>query len=83
VGFAAWPAGGVDRLHPHDVDEVYQVESGRGSIRVAGEDRSVGPGSIVYVAAKTDHRFHSIEVELRVLVLWAPPQPNKSAARGA
>jgi mannose-6-phosphate isomerase-like protein (cupin superfamily) len=73
VGYAVWPAGGIDRQQPHGEDEVYHVVSGRGSIRVAGEDRPVGPGSVVYVAARTEHRFHSIEEELRVLVFWAPP----------
>jgi len=73
VGYAVWPAGAEDRQRPHEEDEVYHVVSGRGSIRVAGEDRPVGPGSVVYVAARVEHRFHSIEEELRVLVFWAPP----------
>jgi mannose-6-phosphate isomerase-like protein (cupin superfamily) len=74
MGFSIWPAGGVDRQQPHKEDEVYFVVSGRGSIRVAGEDATVGPGSIVYVPATVEHRFHSIEEELRVLVFWAPPR---------
>ena len=73
VGYALWPAGGQDRQQPHQEDEVYHVVAGRGSIRVAGEDTTVGPGSIVYVPARVEHRFHSIEEELRVLVFWAPP----------
>jgi mannose-6-phosphate isomerase-like protein (cupin superfamily) len=73
VGYAVWPAGGDDRQRPHEQDEVYHVVAGRGSIRVAGEDTTVGPGSIVYVPARVEHRFHSIEEELRVLVFWAPP----------
>jgi mannose-6-phosphate isomerase-like protein (cupin superfamily) len=73
VGYAIWPAGGEDRQQPHEEDEVYHVVAGRGSIRVAGEDTTVGPGSIVYVPARVQHRFHSIEEELRVLVFWAPP----------
>lgn len=73
VGYAVWPAGGQDRQQPHEEDEVYHVVSGRGSIRVAGEDRAVGPGSVVCVPARVEHRFHSIEEELRVLVFWAPP----------
>jgi mannose-6-phosphate isomerase-like protein (cupin superfamily) len=73
VGYAVWPAGGEDRQRPHEEDEVYHVVAGRGSIRVAGEDTTVGPGSIVYVAARVEHRFHSIVEELRVLVFWAPP----------
>ena len=73
VGYAVWPAGVRDRQRPHREDEVYHVVSGRGVIQVAGENRPVGPGSIVYVAANTEHHFHSVEEELRVLVFWAPP----------
>jgi mannose-6-phosphate isomerase-like protein (cupin superfamily) len=49
------------------------VISGRGSISVADEDRPVKPGSLVFVAAGVEHRFHDIDEELRVLVFWAPP----------
>jgi mannose-6-phosphate isomerase-like protein (cupin superfamily) len=73
VGLAVWPAGSVDRQHPHQEDEVYYVIGGHGAIRVADEDRSVQPGSLVFVAAGVEHRFHDIEEDLRVLVFWAPP----------
>ena len=73
VGLAIWPAGSTDRQKPHREDEVYYVISGRGSIRVADEDRPVKPGSLVFVAAQVEHRFHDITEDLRVLVLWAPP----------
>jgi quercetin dioxygenase-like cupin family protein len=46
---------------------------------VAGETRELGPGSIVFVEKGVSHRFHDIEEELRVLVLFAPPQGAKSA----
>jgi mannose-6-phosphate isomerase-like protein (cupin superfamily) len=73
VGLAIWPEATADRQRPHLEDEVYYVISGRGTIRVAGEDRPVQPGSLVFVAAGVEHRFHSIEEDLRVLVFWAPP----------
>ena len=73
VGLAVWPAGSIDRQQPHKEAEVYYVISGRGSIRVADEDRPVKPGSLVFVAAGVEHRFHDIEEDLRVLVFWAPP----------
>ena len=68
-----WPRETADRQKPHAEDEVYYVISGYGSIRVADEDRPVKPGSLVFVAAGIEHRFHSIEEDLRVLVFWAPP----------
>jgi mannose-6-phosphate isomerase-like protein (cupin superfamily) len=49
------------------------VISGRATIRVAGEERVVKAGSLVFVAAGVEHRFHDIEEDLRVLVFWAPP----------
>jgi mannose-6-phosphate isomerase-like protein (cupin superfamily) len=73
VGLAIWPAGSTDRQKPHREDEVYYVITGRGSIRVADEDRPVKPGSLVFVGAGVEHRFHDIDEELRVLVFWAPP----------
>jgi mannose-6-phosphate isomerase-like protein (cupin superfamily) len=71
---AFWPAGGADDQTPHTEDEVYFVASGRGRIRVADEDRAVRAGTVVYVAAGVDHRFHSIEEDLKVLVFWSPPR---------
>lgn len=73
VGLAVWPAGAIDRQQPHREDEVYYVIEGRGSISVAGESREVVPGSLVFVAAGVEHRFHDIAEALRVLVFWAPP----------
>ena len=73
VGLSIRKAGSIDRQQPHQQDEVYYVISGRGSIRVAAEDRPVKPGSLVFVAAGVEHRFHDIEEDMRVLVFWAPP----------
>jgi mannose-6-phosphate isomerase-like protein (cupin superfamily) len=73
VGLSIWPRGTTDRQRPHEEDEVYYVISGSATIRVGDEDRSVQPGSLVFVAAQAEHRFHDIEEDLRVLVFWAPP----------
>src|SRR5439155_12358634 len=70
VGLYVLPAGGVDPQKPHTEDEVYYVVSGRASIKVADEDREVQPGTVVYVAAGLEHRFHSITDDLTVLVLF-------------
>lgn len=80
AGLAIWPRGATDRQKPHLEDEVYYVISGRGTIRVAGEDREVSPGSLVFVAAGVEHRFHEIQEDLRVLVFWAPPHGAPPAA---
>jgi len=77
VGLASWPAGSVDTQQPHTEDEVYYVVRGRARITVAGEERPVGPGSIVFVATGVDHRFHDIEEDMQVLVFWAPPRRSR------
>ena len=74
MGVYVLPAGGVDPQSPHTEDEVYYVVSGQAQIKVADEDRAVQAGSIVYVAKNAEHRFHSIEEELILLVFFAPAE---------
>lgn len=80
LGLYALPAGGVDSQNPHTEDEVYFVTAGRAMVTVAGEDRAVGPGNVVYVAAAVPHRFHSITEDLRLLVFFAPAEYSQAAA---
>ena len=77
LGLATWPVGSVDTQQPHTEDEVYHVLGGRARITVAGEERPVGPGSVVFVATGVEHRFHDIEEDLQVLVFWAPPRRSR------
>ena len=72
VGLYVLGAGTEDPQRPHTEDEIYHVVRGRATIRVADEDRPVGPGSVVYVAASVVHRFHTIEEDLEILVVFAP-----------
>lgn len=74
MGLYVLPPGGTDPQSPHTEDEVYYVVSGKARIRVGEEDRDVEAGSIVYVAKNVEHRFHSIEEELKVLVFFAPAE---------
>jgi len=53
---------------------VYYVISGKAKIVVEDEDRAVQAGSIVYVAKNVEHRFHSIEEGLTLLVFFAPAE---------
>ena len=74
MGLYELKAGAKDPQKPHSEDEVYYVVSGRGKIFVENEDRDVMPGSIIYVAANTEHRFHSITEDLSLLVFFAPAE---------
>ena len=74
MGLYVLPAGDVDPQSPHTEDEVYYVVSGKARIKVGEEDREVRAGSIVYMAKNVEHRFHSIEEDLKVLVFFAPAE---------
>jgi mannose-6-phosphate isomerase-like protein (cupin superfamily) len=74
AGLYVLPAGGTDRQIPHHEDELYYVIRGRARLRVASEEHAVGEGSIIFVAAKVEHRFYEIQEELVVLVFFAPAE---------
>ncbi|MCC3768286.1 cupin domain-containing protein [Streptomyces sp. UNOC14_S4] len=74
VGLYALDAGDQDPQSPHAQDEVYMVVSGRAAITVGDETTDVGRGSVVYVPAGVTHRFHHISEDLRVLVVFSPPE---------
>jgi mannose-6-phosphate isomerase-like protein (cupin superfamily) len=74
VGVYELPAGGTDPQSPHTEDEVYYIVKGKAQIRVANEDQPAQAGSVVYVAKNVEHRFHSIEEDLTVIVFFAPAE---------
>jgi mannose-6-phosphate isomerase-like protein (cupin superfamily) len=74
AGLYALPAGSTDPQAPHNEDEIYYVIKGRASIDVAGEVQQVEPGTIIFVAKNVPHRFHDIQEDLEVLVLFAPAE---------
>ena len=80
AGLYVLPTRHQDPQTPHTEDEVYVVLKGRGQIALDGQDRPVIPGSIVYVPAQMEHRFHSIEEDLQVLVLFAPAEGTHTGA---
>lgn len=78
VGLYELPAGGHDPQGPHTEDEVYYVISGRGRITVGDEERAVGPGSVVFVDAEVEHRFHDIEEDLSIIVAFGPAEGSRA-----
>ncbi len=74
-GIYTLPAGAKDMQGPHDEDEVYLVIRGKARVRVAGEERRVGPGSLLYVRATSEHSFFEIEEEITMLVFFASGGP--------
>jgi len=74
AGLYVLAAGSTDPQRPHHEDEMYYVVRGRARFKASGEDREVSAGSVIYVAAEVEHRFHDIEEELAVLVFFAPAE---------
>jgi mannose-6-phosphate isomerase-like protein (cupin superfamily) len=74
AGLYALRAGELDPQRPHAQDEMYLVMSGRAAITVGEETTYVARGSVVYVPAGTPHRFHHVTEDLRVLVVFSPPE---------
>jgi len=74
AGLYMLAAGAVDTQEPHTEDEIYYVISGRGFIQVDQESRQVEAGSLIFVKAHVEHRFHSISEDLRILVIFAPAE---------
>jgi mannose-6-phosphate isomerase-like protein (cupin superfamily) len=74
AGLYTLPAGSADPQKPHQQDEMYYVVRGRARMRVGSNDQPVGAGSVIFVAAEVEHRFHDIAEELIVLVIFAPAE---------
>jgi len=75
-GIYRLPAGAKDLQGPHDEDEVYFVIEGRARLRIEGEEREVGPGSILYVRATSQHSFVEIEEDIVLLVFFGSGGPS-------
>jgi len=74
AGLYVLEAGAADPQSPHAQDEVYYVVSGRGRVTSGGAERAVEAGDVLFVPAQEEHRFHSIEERLSLLVLFAPAE---------
>lgn len=74
AGLYRLPAGSTDPQRPHSEDEVYLVLRGRGRFRGGAEEVAVGPGSVIFVPAREEHRFFDVAEDLEILVLFAPPE---------
>ena len=74
AGLYVLPAGATDLQRPHHEDEMYYVVRGKARFRAADEDQEISTGSVLFVAAGVEHRFHAITEELAVLVFFAPAE---------
>lgn len=64
---------GTDPQTPHERDEVYIVASGRGSFVRGAERVAFGPGDMLFVPAKMEHRFEDFSPDFATWVLFYGP----------
>jgi mannose-6-phosphate isomerase-like protein (cupin superfamily) len=76
AGVYVLPKGASDLQQPHDDDEIYYVLEGRAGFLVDGEETEVEPGAVIYVKAGAEHRFHSIEEDLKLLVFFSTAESD-------
>jgi mannose-6-phosphate isomerase-like protein (cupin superfamily) len=83
AGLYVLEAGAIDRQRPHTEDEIYAIVSGSGRLRMGADDVAVGPGSIAFVAAGVEHRFHDIRDRLTILVVFGPAESTRARSAEA
>ncbi len=74
AGLYVLAAGASDPQKPHAEDEMYYVVRGQARFRAGEHDCEVSTGSVLFVAAHVEHKFHDIQEELAVLVFFAPAE---------
>ena len=79
AGLYVLEAGAADPQSPHDEDEVYVVMQGRGRFRAGESGQEVGPGSVLFVPARLEHRFLDVRERLEVLVFFGPAEGSRSS----
>jgi len=60
-----------DNQNPHTEDEIYYIIDGKAMMFVGENNFKVKSGSIVFVGKNIKHKFHSIEEDLTVLVIFS------------
>ncbi|MFI4933844.1 MAG: cupin domain-containing protein [Caulobacterales bacterium] len=64
---------GPDTQSPHRQDEIYIIQSGHGVFDKAGEKRAFGPGDVIFVEARAEHRFEDFSEDFAAwAVFWGP-----------
>lgn len=63
-----------DPQTPHGRDEVYVVMKGSGWFRNGSDRHRFGPGDLLFVPAKVEHRFEEFSDDLALWVIFYGPE---------
>jgi mannose-6-phosphate isomerase-like protein (cupin superfamily) len=74
LGLYVLGPGATDEQSPHTEDEAYVVLAGQARFTAGDEVCDVGAGDTLFVPAGMPHHFHDITTELRLVVVFAPPE---------
>jgi mannose-6-phosphate isomerase-like protein (cupin superfamily) len=80
VGTYRIPVTGVDDQSPHTEDEIYVVTAGRLRIVTGDGEADVGPGAVIFVPAREEHRFVDVTENLTLLVVFGPAYGSRRPA---
>jgi len=69
-----------NRQAPHDQDEIYVIQSGRGTLVHGGKRDPFEAGDLMFVAAGTDHHFEDFTDDLAVWVIFYGPNGGEIPA---
>jgi mannose-6-phosphate isomerase-like protein (cupin superfamily) len=71
---------GKDPQNPHTRDEVYVIASGRGEFVLESDRRPFGPGDVLFVPARTKHRFEGFTDDFSTWVFFYGPEGGETEA---
>ncbi len=69
----------VDSQTPHARDEIYLVIQGQGEFYDGNENRHVGVGDFIFVAAGAEHRFENFSDDFTTWVFFYGPDGGESS----
>lgn len=64
---------GSDPQSPHERDELYMIASGTGEFVRGAERVKFGPGDVLFVPARMEHRFEDFSADLAAWVMFYGP----------
>jgi mannose-6-phosphate isomerase-like protein (cupin superfamily) len=69
--WVAVDAGTTSTAHSHDENEMFFIVEGRGTLRIDGEARAVGPGDTIFIPPFNEHALtNEGEDRLLFLTIW-------------